>query len=89
MAMMGAGAASARAMRRRRRSPPDTVVPPEPIVVSMPSGRVAIHSSRPARARRALASSRVREARATRRFSKMVVAKMCASSAVIVTWAAT
>ena len=36
-----------------------------------------------------MASSRVREARATRRFSKMVVAKTWASSAVIVMWAAT
>ena len=40
---MGAGAARARAMSRRRRSPPDTVVPPDPMTVSIPSGSDSTH----------------------------------------------
>ena len=68
-AMIGAGAARALAMRRRRRSPPDTVVPPDPITVSRPSGRDWTHCARPARDSSSEASSRVRDARATRRFS--------------------
>ena len=87
--MSGAGQARARARSRRRLSPPARVAASELTGVSRPRGRQASQGPRPARSRRAVAWEAVTSPRATRRFSRTVVSKTCASSAVRVTCAAT